>query len=151
MATESISPTQRAECIKLQAERVVRAYNDLRTTAHSADFKNDDFPVGRFAELVQQIKLLDGWLQPVEGDAVSGAHDVLRAAGTPYSDVSLCVEQAKALTRLISSDESEDIDSIQVAASMASTLLFDAEKHLTELWVAIGGKPGVESDQGGAA
>ncbi len=55
-----------SEGIRLQAERVVRAYRTLRASAHSADFTSAEFPVGLFAEIVQQIKLLDGWLQPVE-------------------------------------------------------------------------------------
>jgi hypothetical protein len=58
-----MATTDHSECIRLQAVRVVRAYHDLRNTAHSADFKSDDFPVGLFAELVQNIKQLDGWLE----------------------------------------------------------------------------------------
>jgi hypothetical protein len=68
MANQSISPTQRAECIRLQADRVVRAYRTLRASAHSADFTSDDFPVGLFAELFQQIKQLDGWLDTPPSD-----------------------------------------------------------------------------------
>ena len=56
------------ECIRLQAERVVRAYKALRDSPSSASFTSDDFPVGLFAELVQQIKLLDGWLEPLAGN-----------------------------------------------------------------------------------
>ena len=56
------------ECIRLQSERVVRAYKALRDSPNSATFTNDDFPVGLFADLVQQIKLLEGWLLPPAGD-----------------------------------------------------------------------------------
>jgi hypothetical protein len=57
------------EGIRLQAERVVRAYQELRDSAASVPTMEKDWPVGLFAELVQQIKLLDGWLKPVGGDA----------------------------------------------------------------------------------
>lgn len=63
MATDSTH----SEGIRLQAERVVRAYKALRSNAHSANFTSDEFPVGQFVELVQQIKQLDVWLQPAEG------------------------------------------------------------------------------------
>jgi len=53
-----------SEGVRLQADRVVSAYRELRNTAHSADFTSDDFPVGKFAELFQQIKALAGWLEP---------------------------------------------------------------------------------------
>jgi hypothetical protein len=36
-----------SEGIRLHAERVVRAYNDLRGTAKSSDFTSDDFPVDK--------------------------------------------------------------------------------------------------------
>lgn len=66
--------------IRLQAERVVRAYNDLRGTAKSVDFASDDFPVGKFAELFQQLKQLDGWLEPLidSEDADETADDIAR-------------------------------------------------------------------------
>lgn len=54
------------EGIRLQAERVVTAYKELRADANSANFQSGDFPVGLFAELIQQIKLLEGWLAPAE-------------------------------------------------------------------------------------
>ena len=57
-----------SEGIRLQSERVVRAYKALRDSPSSANFTSDDFPVGLFAELVQQIKLLEGWLEPLAGD-----------------------------------------------------------------------------------
>ena len=62
MATDSVHP----EGIRLQAERVCRAYRTLRASAHSADFTSAEFPVGLFAELFQQIKQLDVWLEPSE-------------------------------------------------------------------------------------
>jgi hypothetical protein len=42
--------------IRLQAERVVRAYNELRGTAKHSDFNSDELPVGKFVELFKQIK-----------------------------------------------------------------------------------------------
>jgi hypothetical protein len=68
--------TQHLEGIRLQAERVVRAYNELRADAASADFKSGDFPVGKFAALVEQVKRLEGWLQPPSG----GGPDLRHAA-----------------------------------------------------------------------
>jgi hypothetical protein len=50
MATDSVH----SQGIRLQAERVVRAYRELRSTAHSATFTSDEFPVGQFAELVSK-------------------------------------------------------------------------------------------------
>lgn len=67
MATETVH----LDGIRLQAERVVRAYKELRADTKSADFKSDDWPVGLFAELMQQIKLLDGWLEPVAEDVAA--------------------------------------------------------------------------------
>jgi hypothetical protein len=58
--------TQHLDGIRLQAKRVVRAYRELRDDTASANFKSDAWPVGLFAELVQQIKLLEGWLEPAE-------------------------------------------------------------------------------------
>ena len=63
MATNSVH----SDNIRLQAERVCRGYKTLRATAHSADFTSDEFPVGLFAELFQQHKQLEHWLQPAEG------------------------------------------------------------------------------------
>ena len=65
MANDSVH----SEGIKLQAERVVRAYKTLRDAPKNSDFKSDDFPVGLFAELVTQIKAFDGWLQPADEPA----------------------------------------------------------------------------------
>jgi hypothetical protein len=65
MATDSV----RSECIRLQAERVVDAYHKMRADTQDPDFKSGDFPVGRFAELVQQIKALEGWLEPASDEA----------------------------------------------------------------------------------
>jgi hypothetical protein len=53
----------RTQGVRLQAERVVRAYHELREAPKNSDFKSDDFPVGLFAELVTEIKRLDGWLE----------------------------------------------------------------------------------------
>jgi len=124
------------EGIRLQSERVVRAYKELRGTAHNSDFTSDDFPVGKFAELFQHLKQLDRWLEDDGAERPS----VLEAAGRPFSDANLCVEQAKALSSLISSDESNDTDSMKVAASMVFGLMVDADEHLNALWVALGGK-----------
>jgi len=65
---EEADGTQHLDGIRLQAERVVRAYHELRADAHSANFQSGDFPVGLFAALVEQIKLLEGWLEPSEPD-----------------------------------------------------------------------------------
>ena len=51
-----------SEGIRLQAERVVRAYRALRDAPKLSDLHERRFPVGLFAELVQQIKQLEGWL-----------------------------------------------------------------------------------------
>jgi hypothetical protein len=59
-----------SEGIHQQALRVVRAYNALREAPKNTEFNSDDFPFGLFAERLQQIKLLDGWLEPaVESEA----------------------------------------------------------------------------------
>jgi hypothetical protein len=86
MANDSMA-TQRAECIKLQSERVVRAYNELRGAAHSADFKSDEFPVGRFAELVTEIKRLEGWLEPVADESDDEAETVCERATRELTNV----------------------------------------------------------------
>jgi hypothetical protein len=51
------------QCVKAQADRVVAAYRDLRAASHNTDFASDEFPVGRLAELFQQVKQLDVWLE----------------------------------------------------------------------------------------
>ena len=87
--------------VRLQAERVVRAYHELRAAPKNADFKSDDFPVGLFAELVQQIKQLDGWLQPTVDDTTIDATDSKRHAvpenrrsgGTDWDDMTLELER----------------------------------------------------------
>ena len=45
--------------IRLQAERVVRKYKELRAATGSSFEPNPEFPVGLFAELVTQIRQLD--------------------------------------------------------------------------------------------
>ena len=52
--------------VRLQAERVLRAYKALREAPKNSDPRDDVFPIGLFAELVQQIKQLEGWLEPAE-------------------------------------------------------------------------------------
>jgi hypothetical protein len=79
MANDSVH----SEGIRLQAERVVRAYKELREAPKNADFKSDDFPVGLFADLVQQIKVLDGWLEPSDEPRLAE----LRAAVTALRDL----------------------------------------------------------------
>jgi len=54
--------------IRLQAERVVRKYKELRAATGSSFEPNPEFPVGLFAELVTQIRQLERWLPPVEGE-----------------------------------------------------------------------------------
>lgn len=61
-----LSQPDRAECIRLQAERVVGAYNALRAAPSSADFTNDAFPVGQFAALVNEVQRLGGCLESAE-------------------------------------------------------------------------------------
>ncbi len=68
--------------------------------------------------------------------------DVLRAAGEPFSAVSLCVEQAQALADMLqlSTETNEPADgSITVVAGMLFNHMHDARKHLDALWVAMGG------------
>ena len=66
-----------SEGIRLQAERVVVAYNEIRDTANSANFKSDEFPVGLFAALIQEIQRLEGWLEPAEpADRIAAVRDL---------------------------------------------------------------------------
>jgi hypothetical protein len=60
--------SNRNEGIREQAKRVVLAYHELRADAASADFKSDQFPVGLFGELIQQIRLLEQWLLKVPAE-----------------------------------------------------------------------------------
>jgi hypothetical protein len=59
-----------SEGIRLQAERVVRAHKELCAAAKSA---GDDFPTDKLGELFQQVRALDGWLQPTETDTRADA------------------------------------------------------------------------------
>ena len=54
--------------VRLQAERVVRAYKALREAPKNSDTRDDIFPIGLFAELLQQLKQLEGWLEPADPD-----------------------------------------------------------------------------------
>jgi hypothetical protein len=143
MAIESISPAQRAECIRMQAERVCRAYKALREAPKSAEFQSDDFPVGHFATLVTEIRRLDGWLEPTDETSADEHLDVMAAAGEPFGEVSLCLEQSQALADVLqlSTENNELADgTITVVAGMLFNRMHDARKHLDALWVAIGGK-----------
>ena len=97
-----------SECIRLQAERVCRAYRTLRGSAHSADFTSAEFPVGLFAELFQQIKSLDIWLQPVEGAELPprekrrGNEAFAEHVGQRIDSALLCIERARRLTDVCS-------------------------------------------------
>jgi hypothetical protein len=71
------------------------------------------------------------------------ATNVLRAAGEPYSAVSLCISEARALadTLQTSTESAEpDPESITAQAGMIFNRMHEARKHLEALWVAIGGK-----------
>lgn len=79
--------------------------------------------------------------------------DVLKAAGEPYSEVSLAIEHTRALADLIqmSLDNNEpEPASIQNAAAMAFNRMHKARAQLESLWVAIGGAAS-EERTGGAA
>ena len=66
MATDIIPPTQRAECIRLQAERTVAAYRELIAKSKGG---LDDVALAAMGELFVQVRSLEGWLQPVAADA----------------------------------------------------------------------------------
>lgn len=60
-----------SEGIHLQSERVVRAFKALREAPRNSDFKSDDFPMGKYIALVDEIKRLDGWLEPITATATT--------------------------------------------------------------------------------
>jgi hypothetical protein len=130
MADDSVH----SEGIRLQAERVVRAYSAMRDRAKTME--SGDFPVAEIGELFQQVRLLDGWLQPIAESEEDGADrlEVLKVAGGPFEGASTCIDQAKALASLISSDESDDTESMKLAASMVYGLMNDAQHWLNNLW-----------------
>jgi len=74
------------EDIRLQAEHVVTVSKALRDAPKSADFTSDDFPFGLFAELLTQIKLRDGWLQPAE-QSMRRRRRLKRSPSTPQREL----------------------------------------------------------------
>ncbi len=77
MATD----TQHLEGIRLQAERVVRAYHQL--VAKAKEDPEGDWVEGLGALFVQ-VRQLDGWLQPAEGDADSSDDET--SGAEPFSE-----------------------------------------------------------------
>ena len=143
------------EGVRLQAERVVRAYNELRAEAKSANFKSDDFPVGKLGELFHQVRHLDGWLEPApaeEEGADPGANDGARIAkalpsekgvneafaervGQRIDEALLFIERARRLTDVCSAaiKALEVENSGDIAFTMGSELfsaIDDARKAL---------------------
>ena len=136
MATVSVN----SEGIRLQAERVVRAYNTLRQAPKNSEFTSDDFPVGLFAELFTQIKSLDIWLQPVEGAELPPREKGVNEAfaehvGQRIDSALLCIERARRLTDVCSAaiKALEVENSGDIAFTMGSELfsaIDDARKAL---------------------
>lgn len=96
MATTTISPTERAECIRLQSERVVRAYRGLVATPKNSQFADPDFPVGALGELMMEIRRLEGWLEPAADD-----ESAERSRGDAKNALNLSLDRISALADLL--------------------------------------------------
>ena len=91
-----------SEGIRLQAERVVRAYKEMRDTTNSANLKSDDSPVGLFAELMQQIRMLEGWLEPrpdLHAETVAELREEHRDADEREIKLRVAIRESIGMTR----------------------------------------------------
>jgi hypothetical protein len=122
------------QCIKAQAERVVAAYRDLRAASHNTDFASDEFPVGRLAELFQQVKQLDVWLEaPAAEPVVSvrrAAEEVIKLYREPGWDA-LAGESDGGYKPLL--DLEEALGQLDRAIKASNAALIDGEDIEREL------------------
>lgn len=121
-----------AEGLRLQAERVVKAYNELRADARSADFKSDDLPVGKFAELFTEVKRLDGWLEQVASDEKPADEHEHNGSRDKLADVQQWLQGIEATAKLLSTQVAiGDLDTDLVAVCMS--IARDAERGIDAL------------------